>query len=183
MGQQSQSKIDNLNQELSRLKKQLESTQGNSNQFGGFRPVHFNHEEAKRQSFAESEIKVENAQLKSEHVAATDKIQKLQKEIMKIETEKKDNVNKIQTMHAEMKELRRTLEEFESNKSQEIANLQASLTKSLLANREVTENFDKERKLVVDMENAKNYLDTIKSKKKVEEELLETIQEIKDKVE
>ena len=83
--------------------------------------------------------------------------------------------------------------------------MQASLTKSLLANREVTENFDKERKLVVEMENAnsalqeqieklqidsrkqqadaKNYLDTIKNKKKVEEELLETIQEIKDKVE
>jgi len=203
--QQSQSRVETLNQELARLRKQLESTQGNSNQFGGFRPVHFNNEEAKRQSFAESEIKVENAQLKSEHVAATDKIQKLQKEIMKIEAEKKDNVNKIQTMHAEMKELRRTLEDFESNKSQEIANLQASLTKSLLANREVTENFDKERKLVVEMENAnsalqeqieklqidsrkqqadaKNYLDTIKNKKKVEEELLETIQEIKDKVE
>jgi len=203
--QQSQTRIENLSQELTRLRKQLESTQGNTNQFGGFRPVHFNHEEAKRQSFAESEIKVENAQLKSEHVAATDRIQKLQKEIMKIEAEKKDNVNKIQTMHAEMKELRRTLEEFEANKSQEIANLQASLTKSLLANREVTENFDKERKLVVEMENAnsalqeqieklqidnrkqqadaKSYLDTIKNKKKVEEELLETIQEIKDKVE
>lgn len=187
--QQSQSRIENLSQELAKLRKQLETAQ----------------EEAKRQSFAESETKVENAQLKSEHVAATDKIQKLQKEILKIEAEKKDNVNKIQVMHAEMKELRRTLEDFEANKSQEIANLQASLTKSLLANREVTENFDKERKLVVEMENAnsalqeqieklqidsrkqqadaKNYLDTIKNKKKVEEELLETIQEIKDKVE
>merc|ERR1711892_1235533 len=187
--QQSQSKIENLSQELARLRKQLESAQ----------------EEAKRQSFAESETKVENARLKSEHVAATDRIQKLQKEIMKIEAEKKDNVNKIQTMHAEMKELRRTLEDFESNKALEIANLQASLTKSLLANREVTENFDKERRLIVEMENAnsalqeqieklqidnrkqqtdaKNYLDTIKNKKKVEEELLEPIQEIKDKVE
>ena len=77
--------------------------------------------------------------------------------------------------------------------------------KSLLANREVTEKFDQERRLVVEMENAnsalqeqieklnidtrkqqqdaKNYLETIKNKKKVEEELLETIQEIKDKVE
>ena len=77
--------------------------------------------------------------------------------------------------------------------------------KSLLANREVTEKFDQERRLVVEMENAnsalqeqieklnidtrkqqqdaKNYLETIKNKKKVEEELLETIQEIKEKVE
>jgi len=187
--QQSQAKIGNLNQELARLRKQLESVQ----------------EEAKKQSFAESETKVENAQLKSEHVAATDKIQKLQKEIIKIESEKKDNVNKIQIMHNEMKDLRRTLEDFEANKLQEISNLQASLTKSLLANREVTEKFDKERKLVVEMENsnsalqeqieklqidnrkqqtdAKNYLEIIKNKKRVEEELLETIQEIKDKVE
>merc|ERR1711874_49684 len=43
--QQSQSRVETLNQELARLRKQLESTQ----------------EEAKRQSFAESEIKVENA--------------------------------------------------------------------------------------------------------------------------
>merc|ERR1712123_37277 len=203
--QQSQAKIYSLDQEIGRLRKQLEGVQVNSNQFGGFRPVHFNNDEAKRQSFAESETKVENAQLKSEHVAATDKIQQLQKEIMKIESEKKDNVHKTQIMHNEMRELRRTLEDFEANKSQEIANLQASLTKSLLANREVTEKFDKERRLIVEMENAnsalqeqleklqidnrkqqtdaKNYLDTIKNKKKVEEELLETIQEIKDKVE
>merc|ERR1712106_459717 len=66
--QQSQSKIENLSQELARLRKQLESAQGSTTQqFGGFRPVHFNNEEAKRQSFAESETKVENAQLKSEH--------------------------------------------------------------------------------------------------------------------
>merc|ERR1711936_184867 len=203
--QQSQSKITSLNEELCRLRKQLENVQVISNKFEGFRPVHFNHEEAKRQSFAESETKVENAQLKSEHVAATDRIQYSQKEISKLESEKKDYVNQIQMMHNDMKELRRTLEDFEANKSQEIANLQASLTKGLLANREVTEKFDKERKLVVEMENAnsalqeqieklqidsrkqqtdaKNYLETIKNKKKVEEELLQTIQEIKDKVE
>merc|ERR1712025_1243064 len=84
-------------------------------------------------------------------------------------------------------------------------NLQSSLTKSLLANRELSEKFEAERRLVADMENTrvslqeqieklqidnkkqhndvKTYLETIKNKKKVEEELLQTIQEIKEKVE
>ena len=53
-------------------------------------------EEARRQSNVENETKIENAQLKSEHVAATDKVQQLQKEILRIENEKKDNVSKIQ---------------------------------------------------------------------------------------
>ena len=148
---------------------------------------------------------MENAQLKSEHVAATDKIQQLQREILRVEAEKKDSLGKIQMMNNEMRHLKQTLDDFESNKSQEVNNLQSSLTKSLLANRELSENFEKEKKVVADMENTRaslqeqieklqidnkkqqtdvrNYLDTIKNKKKVEEELLQTIQEIKEKVE
>ena len=150
-------------------------------------------------------MQVENAQLKSEYVAATDKIQKLQNEIHRIEAEKKDNLNKIQSMHAEMKDLRRTLEEFESNKATEIQNLEVSLTKSLSANKAVTDKFGQEQRLVNDMqqsnaelkeqiekleidnrkqqESVKGYLEVIKNKKKVEEELLDTIREIKEKVE
>ena len=150
-------------------------------------------------------MQVENAQLKSEYVAATDKIQKLQNEIHRIEAEKKDNLNKIQNMHAEMKDLRRTLEEFESNKATEIQNLEVSLTKSLSANKAVTDKFGQEQRLVNDMqqsnaelkeqiekleidnrkqqESVKGYLEVIKNKKKVEEELLDTIREIKEKVE
>ena len=114
-------------------------------------------------------------------------------------------MGKIQQMHHEMRDLKQTLDDFESNKSQEVTNLQSSLTKSLLANRELSENFEKEKKLVSEMENTrvtlqeqieklqidnkkqqtdvKNYLETIKNKKRVEEELLQTIQEIKEKVE
>ena len=114
-------------------------------------------------------------------------------------------MGKIQQMHHEMRDLKQTLDDFESNKSQEVTNLQSSLTKSLLANRELSENFEKEKKLVSEMENTratlqeqieklqidnkkqqtdvKNFLETIKNKKRVEEELLQTIQEIKEKVE
>ena len=138
-------------------------------------------------------------------MAATDRVQKLQKEIQRIEAEKKDNLNKIQTMHEEMKDLRRTLEEFEANKASEIKNLEASLTKSLSANKAVNDKFAKEQTAVAQMENlsselrekiekleidnrkqqesVKSYLEVIKSKKKVEEELLDTIRDIKEKVE
>ena len=150
-------------------------------------------------------VQVENAQLKSEYVAATDKIQKLQNEIHRIEAEKRDNLNKIQNMHTEMKDLRRTLEEFESNKASEIRNLEASLTKSLSANKAVNDKFGHEQRMVGAMEQSnaelkeqiekleidnrkqqesvKGYLEVIKNKKKVEEELLDTIREIKEKVE
>ena len=170
-----------------------------------FNGIYVLKEEARRQSSIENETKIENAQLKSEHVAATDRVQQLQKEIMRIEEEKKDNVSKIQIMQNEMIDLKRTLDDFESNKAHEVNTLQSSLTKSLLANRELSENFQKEKKLVADMENTranlqeqiekmqidnkkqqsdvKNYLETIKNKKKVEEELLQTIQDIKEKVE
>ena len=162
-------------------------------------------EESRKQSLNENETKIENAQLKSEYVAATDKIQQLHREITRIESEKGDNAGKVQQMHREIQELKQTLNDYESNKSQEVTNLQNSLTKSLMANKELSANFEKEKKLVADMEDSrvmlqeqieklqidnkkqatdvKNYLETIKNKKKVEEELLQTIQEIKEKVE
>merc|ERR1712008_73098 len=101
--------------------------------------------------------------------------------------------------------LRRTLEDFEANKASEIRSLETSLTKSLSANKVVNDKFVKEQNIVASMEqsnsdlkgqierleidnrkqqeSAKSYLEVIKNKKKVEEELLDTIREIKEKVE
>merc|ERR1719507_2697740 len=203
----SQAKVDSLSEEAARLKRQLDSAQ--TTNLAGHTwvspPWVSPTEGAKKQSSSESEVKVENAQLKSEYVAATDKIQKLQNEIHRIEAEKRDNLNKIQNMHTEMKDLRRTLEEFESNKASEIRNLEASLTKSLSANKAVNDKFGHEQRMVGAMEQSnaelkeqiekleidnrkqqesvKGYLEVIKNKKKVEEELLDTIREIKEKVE
>merc|ERR1711936_1224231 len=53
-----------------------------------------------------------------------------------------------------MKDLRRTLEEFEANKASEIRNLESSLTKSLSANKAVNDKFGHEQKLVSSMEQA-----------------------------
>lgn len=187
--QSSQARVEALTEEASRLKRQLDSVQ----------------EEARKTSSSESEVKVENAQLKSEHVAATDKIHSLQMEIARIEAEKKDNLNKIQSMQSEMRELRSTLEDFEANKRAEMNNLEASLTNATGANKKVNEKFENEKRLVQEMErsnadlkeqiekleidnrkqqeNMKNYIDIIQNKKRVEEELLETIRDIKEKVE
>ena len=170
-----------------------------------FSYTNIHQEEAKHHSGSESQAKVENSQLKAEYVAATDRIQKLQNEIHRIEADKKDSLNKIQTMHSEMKDLRRTLEDFEANKASEIRSLETSLTKSLSANKVVNDKFVKEQNIVASMEqsnsdlkgqierleidnrkqqeSAKSYLEVIKNKKKVEEELLDTIREIKEKVE
>ena len=69
---------------------------------------------SRRQASQESEAKIENAQLKSEFVAASDKIQQLQRDIQRVESEKRDGVGRIETMQAEMRQLRMTLEDFES---------------------------------------------------------------------
>ena len=45
------------------------------------------------------ELKIENAQLKAEHANSSDKLAKLQKELHKIETDKKEGINKIQVWY------------------------------------------------------------------------------------
>lgn len=162
-------------------------------------------EEARHQSGGEDEAKVQIARLKSEQVAATDRIAKLQKELGRMEAEKKDGLNKMQVMHAETKELRRALEEFEANKASEIKNLEASLTKSLTANKQMTESLAAEKRIVAELEQAKSglqedieklqidnrrrdaeiqgYVTALEKKKKAEEEMLATIKDLEGKVE
>ena len=122
----------------------------------------------------------------------------------RVETEKKEGLAKIQSMHSEMKELRRNLEEFEANKAAEIHKLETSLTKSLTANKQVTDNLEQEKKLVQELETAKsnlgeeieklkidsrkretaiqNQLLNIEKKKKTEEEMLATMKELESKI-
>ena len=67
-------------------------------------------EEARRQASHESEAKIENAQLKSEFVAASDKIQQLQRDIQRVESDKRDGVGRIEAMQAELERLKAVLE-------------------------------------------------------------------------
>jgi len=206
--QSSTTRVATLTEEADRLRKLLDSVQDNSSLVGvGSQASQIlkSIEESKKHSLLEGEVKVENSQLKSENVAATDKIQKLQKEINKIENEKRDNISKIEAMHNEMKELKLTMEKFESQKSLEIAKLESSLNRGLSANKELNSKLEQEKRMIVQLESsnselkehiekldidmkkqktdAKNYLDTVTKKQKVEEELLTTIQEMKEKVE
>jgi len=145
------------------------------------------------------------AKLRSEQAAAAEKMAKLQKELSRLEAEKKEGVNKIQAMHLETKELRRNLEEFEASKASEIKNLEASLTKSLTANKQMTESLAAEKRMVAELEKAKSglqeeieklqidnrrrdaevqgFMAALESKKKTEEEMLATIKDLEGKVE
>ena len=134
-----------------------------------------------------------------------DRLAKLQRDLHKAETEKKDGLVKIQSMNNEIKELKRNLEEFEANKSSEIRNLEQSLTKSLTANKTITDHLEQEKTLVRDLENLKSsleddiekmkidarkseteiskQLELIKNKKMVEEEMLANIRDLEAKIE
>merc|ERR1711973_496876 len=81
---------------------------------------------------------------------------------------------KIQSMNNEIKELKRNLEEFEANKSSEIRNLEQSLTKSLTANKTITEHLEREKALVRDLENLKSSLEDDIEKMKIDARKSET---------
>jgi chromosome segregation ATPase len=162
-------------------------------------------DEIRRHSGGEGETKTQISKLMSEQAAASEKISKLQKELSLKETEKKETLNKMQAMHTETKELRRALEEFEANKASEVKNLEASLTKSLTANKQMTDSLAAERKMVAELEQTKSnlqeeiekllidqrrrdsevqgYISAIENKKKTEEEMLATIKDLEGKVE
>jgi chromosome segregation ATPase len=166
---------------------------------------HFLQEENRQHTGGEGEAQQQIARLKSDQIATTEKIAKLQKELSRLETEKKEGINKIQAMHLETKELRRTLEEFEANKTSEIKSLEASLTKSLTANKQITESLATEKRMVAELEKAKSslqedieklqidnrrrdaevqaYMTSLENKKKTEEEMLATIKDLESKVE
>ena len=116
---------------------------------------------------------MENSRLQADQAAASDKIARLQKDLSKAEAERKDGINKIQAMHAEMRELRRSLEEFEANKAAELKKLEASLTKSLTANKQMTESVEKEKRLLQEMENAKSNLEEEMEKLRIDNRKLE----------
>ena len=53
---------------------------------------------------------------------------KLSKDLDRVDKERKEGLQKIQTMHSEIKDLKAKLSDFESNKAKEIKKLQDSLT-------------------------------------------------------
>ena len=53
----------------------------------------------------------------------------------RVEKEKKDGLQKIQTMHQEIRDLKTKLADFEANKAKEIKKLEDSLTETLKSNK------------------------------------------------
>ncbi len=85
----------------------------------------------------------------------------------RVEKEKKEGLQKIQTMHQEIRDLKTKLADFEANKAKEIKKLEDSLTETLKSNKKAQETLDQEKVLVSEVEGAKKKLtDEIASLKK-----------------
>ena len=84
--------------------------------------------EVQRLQRTEGELKVEITKLRKEQVVASDKESKMQKDLGRIEKEKKESIQKVQTMHNEIRDLKSKLQEYESGKSANVKKLEDSLT-------------------------------------------------------
>jgi len=110
---------------------------------------------------SEGELKINVTRLRKESITTTDNLAKLQNDLIRLEKEKKEGIQKIQTMHQvrlsslfynfkhkkgkisiqEIRDLKNKLEEFEANKAVEIRKLEDSLTETLKSNKKAQVSF------------------------------------------
>ena len=64
-----------------------------------------------------------------------------------MEKEKKESIQKVQTMHNEIRDLKSKLQEYECGKSANVKKLEDSLTEALKSNKRVQDNLEKEKQL------------------------------------
>ena len=127
-----------------------------------------------------------------------------QNDFTRVDKEKKESVQKIQTMHQEIRDLKSKIEDFESNKAIEIKKLEDSLTETLKSNKKTLETLDQEKSAVSEVENSKKKLNddmanlrkekakiesehknlqtVLDKKKQGEKELENMIKDLKDKL-
>merc|ERR1712141_514707 len=115
----SKTKLSEASESCTNLKNLLEATQI----------------ELKKSKDAELEAKMEVTKAMKEAVTSSDGTSKLSKDLDRIDKERKEGLQKIQTIHSEIKDLKAKLSEYESNKAKEIKKLQDSLTESLKSNK------------------------------------------------
>ena len=137
-------------------------------------------------------------------MSTSDGTSKISREFDRVDKERKDGIQKIQTMHAEIRDLKAKLSEFEANKAKEMKKLQDSLTESLKSNKKVQEGLEAEKNKVRNLEDskatmeaevaafkkekskveaeAKNLTSILDKKKKAESELETMIRDLKEKL-
>jgi chromosome segregation ATPase len=160
--------------------------------------------ELKKTKDGEMGAKMDLNKTRKEMLSTSDGTSKVSKELDRVDKERKEGIQKIQTMHQEIRDIKTKLSDFEANKAKEIKKLQDSLTESLKSNKKVQDNLDSERSQVNKMEDVKATLEaeaaafkkekvkaetetknlaTILEKRKVGEKELETmVKDLKEKL-
>jgi myosin protein heavy chain len=182
------SKFSEASESCTNLKNLLEATQA----------------ELKKARDEAMESKMEATRTMKEVVIKSDDKSKMSKELDRIDKERKEGLQKIQSMHGEIRDLKAKLSEFEANKAKETKKLQDSLTESLKSNKKVQDSLDSERSKIRSLEEskatmeaevaafkkektkveaeAKNLANILEKKKKAENELEAMIKDLKDKL-
>ena len=160
--------------------------------------------ELKKARAAESTAKLEVTKAMKESVQNSDGQSKVSKELDRVDKERKDALQKIQSLHNENKDLKSKLSEFEASKSQETKKLQDALTEALKSNKKVQEQAETEKMKYKNLEEAKQTFEAdlaalkkekakaeneaknlggiLDKKKKAENELEEMIKDLKEKL-
>lgn len=160
--------------------------------------------ELKKARAGEMAAKLEVTKAMKESVQNSDGQSKVSKELDRVDKERKDALQKIQSLHNENKDLKSKLSEYEASKIQETKKLQDALTEALKSNKKVQEQAEAEKMRCKNLEEgkqtfeaemaafkkekakveneAKNLSGILEKKKKAENELEEMIKDLKEKL-
>ena len=181
-------KLSEANESCTNLKNLLEATQA----------------ELKKARDSELAAKMDATRSMKETVSSSDGSSKISKELDKVDKDRREGLQKIQTMHGEMRDLKAKLTDFEANKAKETKKLQDSLTEALKSNKKAQDNLEAEKnkmrpyeeskatmeaevtafkkeKVKIEAE-AKNLSGILEKKKKAECELEAMIKDLKEKL-
>ena len=180
--------MSEANESCTNLKNLLEATQA----------------ELKKARDSESAAKMDAIRSMKETASTSDGSSKISKELEKVDKDRREGLQKIQTMHGEMRDLKAKLTDFEANKAKETKKLQDSLTEALKSNKKAQDNLEAEKnkmrtyeeskatmeaevtafkkeKVKIEAE-AKNLSGILEKKKKAECELEAMIKDLKEKL-
>ena len=93
----------------------------------------------------EMQAKMDVTKAMKDAVVSSDGQSKVSKELDRVDKERKDALQKIQSLHSENKEMKSKLSDFEATKMKETKKLQEALTEALKSNKKVQDQVDTEK--------------------------------------
>ena len=118
-------------------------------------------------------MKIEITRLRKESSTQNDASSKTQKDYIRVDKEKKEGIQKIQSMHNEIRDLKSKLQDYEAGKVQDVKKLEDSLTETLKSNKKVQEALEQDKVMIAELEAARKKMgdeltEVKKDKQKVE---------------